>query len=126
MTVRPAGVGMGAMKPSDSCNKEFICEAITPVEGSFDTASMCAGEPGVPMQFLWRDTQYEVASVLEKWKTTGDCRYGSSERYVRKHWFRVALTDGTQMEIYFDRQPRSKQSKKRWWLSTIASGEGTG
>jgi hypothetical protein len=31
----------------------------------------------------------------------------------------VETADGTQMEIYFDRQPRSRQGKQRWWLAAI-------
>ena len=27
--------------------------------------------------------------MVDKWKTTGSCRHGSGEQYVRKHWFRV-------------------------------------
>jgi phosphoribosylglycinamide formyltransferase-1 len=80
---------------------------------------MCAGEPGLPLRFLWRGTQYEVARVVEKWKTTGPCRHGSGEQYVRKHWFRVELTDGSRMEIYFDRQARTRQKLQRWWLASL-------
>jgi len=108
------------MKPSASHHKRFISEAITPVDASFVTSSMCTGEPGLPVRFRWRDTLYEVAKVLEKWKSTGDCRHGSGEKYVRKHWFRVEVTDGTQMEIYFEQQPRSRKNKQRWWLATIS------
>jgi len=100
-------------------NRQFISEAIIPVDASFITSSMSSGEPGLPARFRWRDTEFEVAAVLEKWKTTGDCRHGSGEQYVRRHWFRVEVTDGTQMDIYFDRQPRSGRSKQRWWLATI-------
>ncbi len=92
-----------------SGHKEFISEAITPVGGSFDTSGMAAGEPGLPARFVWRGGEYEVARVVDKWKTTGACRHGSGEQYVRKHWFRVQLTDGTEMEIYFDRQARTRQ-----------------
>jgi len=106
-----------------SHRKQFISEAITPVDASFSTSSMCAGEPGLPVRFRWRNTLYEVARVLEKWKSTGDCRHGSGEQYVRKHWFRVEVTDGTQMEIYFDRQPRSRKNKQRWWLAAIVEDE---
>jgi hypothetical protein len=80
---------------------------------------MCAGEPGLPGRFVWRGTNYEVARVLEKWKTTGACHHGSTEQYVRRHWFKVEITDGTHMEIYFERQPRSKPKKQRWWLAAI-------
>jgi len=60
------------MKPSDSHRKQFISEAITPVDASFATPFMCTGEPGLPMRFRWRDTLYEVARVLERWKSTGE------------------------------------------------------
>ena len=33
---------------------EFVSEAIKPVEGTFDTAGMVCGEPGLPGRFLWR------------------------------------------------------------------------
>jgi hypothetical protein len=59
------------MKPSASHRKQFISEAITPVDASFVTSSMYAGEPGLPVRFRWRDTLYEVARVLEQWKSTG-------------------------------------------------------
>jgi hypothetical protein len=102
-----------------SHRKRFVSEAITPVDAAFDTSPMGAGEPGLPTRFVWRGAHYEVARVLEKWKTTGACRHGSAEQYVRKHWFKVETTDGTLMEIYFDRQSRSRQKKQRWWLAAI-------
>ena len=99
--------------------REFVSEPIEPVEGSFDTAGMACGEPGLPRRFRWRGTEYEVSRVLEKWKTAGDCRGGSGERYVRKHWYRVNTTDGAEMELYFERQQRPGRGKKRWWLLAI-------
>ncbi|HIJ64952.1 MAG TPA: cytoplasmic protein [Candidatus Hydrogenedentes bacterium] len=99
---------------------EFVSEPITPVGTSFAVKPMAAGEPGCPVRFRWRNAEYEVARVLEKWKTTSGCRHGSAEQYVRKHWFRIETTDGTEMRIYFDRQPRATQHKKRWWIATIA------
>lgn len=107
------------MEPAVPHHKEFVSEPISPVGTSFDTSSMAAGEPGLPARFRWRDTEYEVARVLDRWKTTGDCRHGSGEQYVRKHWFRVEVSDGTQMEIYFDRQSRSGKGKQRWWLAAV-------
>lgn len=78
----------------------------------------------MPSRFRWRKREYEIARVLETWKTTGPCRNGSNERYVRRHYFRVLTSDGTEMEIYFDRQPRRGQNpKKRWWLVGIADRE---
>lgn len=99
---------------------EFVSEPIKPVAGTFDTADMVRGEPGLPGRFVWRDKEYTVSEVLERWKELGPCKSGSSEMYLRKHWFKLRCTDGMEMTIYFERQPRSKQqSKKRWWLYTV-------
>ena len=101
--------------------EEFISESIVPVEGTFDTAGMVSGGPGLPGRFLWRDREYAVAKVLEEWKESGPCKSGSNEMYLRKHWFKILTADGLEMTIYFDRQPRSKrETKKRWWLYTIS------
>lgn len=104
-------------------HKEFISEPIFPVAGSFDVSAMTAGEPGLPARFTWRGAEHEVARVLESWKTVGPCRHGSGEKYVRRHWFRVVTTDGSEMELYFDRQPRVRQKTQRWWLATIVRPE---
>ena len=106
----------------DTPHKEFVSEPITPVAGSFASASMAAGEPGLPSRFVWRATEYEVLQVLEAWKTLGQCTHGSGELYVRRHWFRVVTADGAEMELYFDRQPRVRQRMQRWWLATIVRG----
>jgi len=98
--------------------QKFVSEAIIP---TLLAAPAVIGEPGIPIRFHWRDAEYEIARVIEKWKTTGDCRHGSGERYVRRHWYRVETTDGTEMRIYFERQARSKQNKKRWWLASTLS-----
>ena len=100
--------------------QQFVSEPIEPVAGTFDTAAMAGGAPGLPGQFIWRDAQYHVDEVLEVWKDSGPCRNGSAERYLRKHWYRIRANDGQIMTIYFDRQARSKrQAKARWWLYTI-------
>ncbi len=103
----------------NTSSKQFISESIQPIADTFVTASMSIGEPGLPMRFLWRGTEYEVTNVLKKWKTTGDCRNGSGEQYVRKHWFRVETAEGIEMELYFERQPRSRNHKNRWHLATM-------
>ena len=101
--------------------ERFVSEPLKPVEGTFDATAMTRGEPGLPQRFVWRDTEYTVAEVLEGWKEDGPCRNGSPEMYLRKHWFRVATEQGLEMTLYFERQPRSKrQSKTRWWLYTVA------
>lgn len=110
------------MKQVDARRKQFVSEAIVPVDAPFAVTAMCAGEPGLPMRFRWRGSEFEIVRVLEKWKTTGPCRNGSSEQYVRRHCYRVEVTDGTRMELYFDRQPRPGQLKKRWWLASVRWG----
>jgi len=99
----------------------FISEPITPVEASFDTSGMARGEPGLPQKFRWRKKEYVVAEVLERAKEHGDCRHGSGERYVRRHSYRIRTTDGTVMNLYFQRSAfRAKLSPKtRWWIQSI-------
>lgn len=100
--------------------EQFVSESVKPVEGTFASAAMARGEPGLPQRFTWRDTEYTVAEVLEVWKEDGPCRNGSPEMYLRKHWFRVATEQGLEMTLYFERQPRTKrQNKTRWWLYTV-------
>ena len=100
--------------------ERFVSEKIEPVAGTMDRAGMARGEPGLPKRFVWRDQEYTVGEVLETWKETSGCKTGSDEHYVRKHWFRLRTTDGTEMTLYFDRQARSKrQRKSRWWLFTV-------
>lgn len=101
-------------------SEEFISEPIEPVAGTFDTAAMTRGEPGLPERFKWRDEEYAVADVLEAWKETGPCRGGGPEKYLRKHWYKIRTDSGLEMTLYFERQARSKrQDKIRWWLYTI-------
>ena len=105
-------------------SEEFISEPIEPLAGTFDTAAMTRGEPGFPGRFKWRDREYAVADVIEAWKETGPCRSGGPEMYLRKHWYKIITEDGTEMTVYFERQPRSKRSNKvRWWLYTINGKE---
>jgi hypothetical protein len=105
-------------------NKEFVSEPVVPVPGSFDTSPLASGEPGVPLRFVWRGREHQVVRVLETWKTTGPCKHGSGERYVRRHWFRVQTADGSLMELYFDRQARTSRKLQRWWLATVVEPVG--
>ena len=100
-------------------NEEFVCEAIEPVTETFDTGRMAGGGPGLPRQFRWRSEVVTVTGVLNTWRETGPCRHGSGEQYVRKHWFEVSTDSGATMKIYFERQARSSNTKKRWWLFSI-------
>ncbi len=105
-------------------DEKFISEPIKPLAETFQTAAMTRGEPGLPERFVWRDTEYAVAEVLEAWKETGPCRSGSDEKYLRKHWYKIRTADGMIMTLYFERQARSKsRNKTRWWLYTIRKKE---
>lgn len=102
--------------------EKFIGEAITPEDLSFGAATMSTGAPGMPASFSWRRQKFSVLSVLEQWKDCGDCRHGSGERYVRKHWFRIRTAEGSEMNIYFERQGRPG-SRARWRLYSIRETE---
>lgn len=101
-------------------SSSFVSEPLVPLEASFDTRGMARGEPGLPQKFRWRKKEFVVAAVLEQWKDHGDCRNGSGERYVRKHGYRVRTTDGTVMNLYFQRSTgRGKLPTKRWWIHSM-------
>jgi hypothetical protein len=100
----------------------FIGEAITPEDRSFSVSAMALGKPGLPRKFSWKGKKFSVIEVLEEWKECGDCRHGSGERYVRKHWFRVRTTGDLEMRIYFERQGRTSGGS-RWRLYSIRNSE---
>ncbi len=102
---------------------QFISEPIIPDMESMDTTGASRGEPAFPRRFQWRDREYTVAAVLERWAERS-ARHGEGEQYTRKHWYRVRTDDGTVMSIYFERQARtgkagSRPAKTRWWLYGI-------
>jgi phosphoribosylglycinamide formyltransferase-1 len=107
---------------SDSMKETFIGEAITPEDMSFSVSAMALGKPGLPRKFSWKGKGFSVMVVLEEWKECGNCRHGSGERYVRKHWFRVRTTGDLEMRIYFERQGRSSGGS-RWRLYSIRNAE---
>jgi hypothetical protein len=101
-----------------SGHAEFVSEAVDPVPGTFDAGAMSRGEPGLPRSFRWRGRRYEVAAVCSAWKTSSRER---GELYLRRHWFEVALTDGSRMTLYCERQTKNRNKPKaRWWLYSIA------
>ena len=106
----------------DSRKERFIGEAIVAEDMSFSVASMAMGKPGLPRVFSWKGRRFCVTAVLEEWKECGDCRHGSGERYVRKHWYRVRTTEDLEMKIYFERQGRSSGGS-RWRLYSVRSTE---
>jgi len=100
----------------------FVSELITPVTVSHDVDAMVRGEPGLPRAFTWRGEELQVVKVLRTWRECGPgpCKQGSSESYVRKHWFEVEIGSRQTARIYFERQPRGRSRTKRWWLFSIA------
>lgn len=108
-------------KPRIDTEESFISEQIKPEAGTFDSAAMARGEPGLPAAFVWRGETYRVAGVLEFWKSTGPDSWGGTERYVRKHWYRIRTTTGETMTLYFDRQPPGggSKSRQRWTLFSM-------
>ena len=105
---------------AENTSEEFICEPLKPQPGTGDTAAMSGGEPGLPAIFTWRDVKYSVAGVIRKWKSSGPCRHGSGEMYLRRHWYRILTDPPMIMTVYCDRQPKDRQRPKaRWWVYTI-------
>ena len=97
--------------------EEFVSEAIVPTPGSFDAAAMARGEAGVPREFTWRGTRYELTGVTSTWKSSTAER---GEMYLRRHWFAIQTRSGERMTIYCERQARNaKKPAQRWWLYSI-------
>lgn len=104
--------------------ERLVSEALKPLDGTFDTGAMARGEPGLPLRFRWRKREYAVVEVLDSWKETKESLDCPGCMYLKKHWYRVLTDDGTQMRLYFDRQPRrGARPTARWWVySVIAEG----
>jgi hypothetical protein len=100
---------------------ELISEPITPESASADSARMARGEPGLPKAFTWRGDAYGVRCELAAWKESS--REGAravGDLYLRRHYYRLHMTDGHVWTVYFIRQsPRSGNPKNRWFLYTI-------
>ena len=101
-------------------SEQFVSEAIEPVAGTADIRAMSRGEPGLPARFTWRGREYRVVEVLSSWKTSGPCRSGGGELYLRRHWHRVLTEPRGVMRIYCERQASNpRRPKARWWLYSI-------
>lgn len=83
---------------------------------------MSRGEPGLPAQFTWRDQTYRVAVRLEAWKATSpEGGRAGGEVYLRRHYYKLRMSDETVWTVYFVRQrPRSGPGHQRWHLYTIS------
>lgn len=104
--------------------EEFVSEAIVPVAGTSDAAAMATGVPGLPRGFVWREQTHEIVACLETWKRSEpEGGRADGERYLRRHYYRLRVSDGMVWIVYFLRQrPRSGSAKRRWFLYSIERG----
>ena len=51
------------MRKVASHRKQFVSEAITPIDASFATTYISIGEPGLPLRFRWRGQSYHIALI---------------------------------------------------------------
>ncbi len=100
--------------------ERLISEPVAAVPGSHNASSMAAGEPGVPLAFVWRGTEYRVSRVLASDKTLRPCRNGSGESYVDKHLHTVETDSGEIMTLY---RKRTGSAQDAWILYTTRSKE---
>ncbi|MHC5012728.1 MAG: DUF6504 family protein [Planctomycetota bacterium] len=105
------------MDDPDDAARRMVLEPVAPDASSYDTKAMARGEPGLPHRFLWRETRYEVASVPKTWKVLSPGTFGGRDRYVRRHYYEVATTCGSELRLYADRGLRP--GGQRWWLHSI-------
>ncbi len=94
---------------------DTILEPIRVHRDGVDTGALAAGTPGMPRRFHWRNQTYDVVEVGQAGKTTGPCRNGSAERYVRRHWAVVRVNSGDVMRLTAERGGRRGSS--RWWIT---------
>lgn len=103
---------------------EFVSEPIVPLQGTFDVQAMGRGEPGLPSGFTWRGACYDVVERLAQWKHSS--REGSraqGELYLRRHYYKLRMSDGAAWTVYFTRQPSPGGSpRQRWFLYEIDRG----
>ena len=101
--------------------EEFVSESITPHAGTFQSSSMAAGMPGLPAGFDWRGESHRIVAELGSWKQSApEGGRADGERYLRRHYFRLRMSDETVWTVYFIRQtPRSGSPKNRWYLYAV-------
>lgn len=100
---------------------EFISEPISPLAGTFDTRVMSRGEPGLPAGFTRAGQVLGVVSVLQAWKESSR-EGGVGEWYLRRHYYRLRMSDGSTWLVYFIRQsPMGSNRGPRWFLYGIES-----
>ena len=103
---------------------QLISEPIKPFAGTFDTSAMGRGEPGLPSGFTWRGKSYEIIEELSVWKESSrESSRPDADLYLRRHCYKLRMSDGSTWSIYFERQaPRSGNPKQRWFMYTRQHG----
>jgi hypothetical protein len=101
--------------------QEFVSEPIHPCPGTFASSQMATGLPGLPRAFTWRGEKREVLAILHSWKhSSPEGGRPDAEVYLRRHYFRLRMSDDTVWTVYFLRQaPRGGSPKRRWFLYEI-------
>ncbi len=100
---------------------ELISEPIMPRMGDSALSAMARGEPGLPLAFVWRDETYDVIEQIAAWKATStEGGHAKGDRYLRRHYHKLRMSDDTEWTVYFVRQASSSGNPKaRWFLYTI-------
>ncbi|MEM1057876.1 MAG: DUF6504 family protein [Verrucomicrobiota bacterium] len=107
-----------------SQGSHFVSERIRVDGGEMDASYATEGGPALPVRFFWGKEEIEIGEVLQTWPDYGPCSHGSGERYLRRHYFKVRVTDGRIMTLYFERhQPgrrtvtaKRRRPVSRWYL----------
>lgn len=100
---------------------ELVSEVLVPQAGTGDTVAMARGEPGLPKGFTWRGELFEWTRVIDAWKESSrEGARAQGDLYLRRHYYKLCMSDDTVWTVYFTRQPASSGSAKaRWFLYTI-------
>ena len=82
---------------------------------------MARGEPGLPAGFTWRGNTYDISETIKTWKhSESEGGRAGGERYLRRHYYRLKMSDESIWTVYFTRQPAASGSaKSRWFLYTV-------
>lgn len=107
--------------------QEFISEPLKPRAGTFDTTRMGKGEPGLPTAFTWRGHEYEIRGIESTWKESTREGSAQGDLYLRRHCYKLLMSDGSIWSVYFTRQtPKSGSPKARWFLYSIDRNQRSG
>jgi hypothetical protein len=111
----------------DGAPLRFIAE---PIVVGFDRPPGLEKKPGCPDRFVWRERSYEIVRKLQEWHDYE--RRGRMARNMRpthaaaasrrgswgvgRDYYRVLVDTGQVFELYYDRAPKSVDSRKGAWF----------